>query len=465
MNFVENFFLPDQNELSQEINDSDILAWSKEYLQKRLKQISEDGLDSGEVKLIREMINKYDKLENSYTQLINSIKKETKNIIRTNKVTWYIPRTDWSSYPNESVDFEEIEANKYTNNIEKYLNGLTYEELTTLDIDSYMKNKEEYLVELDKINWTLRNIIYFLSDAWTKIEDIFYNNLSEKFLTNMDGLKNYWISSIEILLKETSILIKNTIEKKKWDKIKNLAIELNYGWKYIYSLEELYNSWKDEIIYSDVLEEYWLPPESSKIIMEGIYKYLENKTVTINKKKITFTESFIKENEDFFMENLKDFMIYVMRIESYWWKLDVKNKKWSSAKWPLQWIDWWKNWKKHSKYNRKKWNYSPFETALRRTDMFYNNWDFSNFQSNKTPDYIKQAWSNNWKLNLDDFWVDKQISLWFTDLIMRDWKAKEYLMWVLLKNKWSFKKLYEKIHHTDSKWQTKINATKYLAQI
>jgi len=156
-----------------------------------------------------------------------------------------------------------------------------------------------------------------------------------------------------------------------------------------------------------------------------------------------------------------------MNIESYWGK-NVENNK-SSAKWPLQWIDWFKNWKKHKNFSRKGENakYSPFETALRRTDRFYNNWEYTNFKSKSTPLYIKSAWENDWKLNLENFWTDKQISLWFIDVIMRPWKAKEYLMWVMLWNTWSMKKLYENIHHTYSKkWsKTKEVVNKNLISI
>lgn len=120
----------------------------------------------------------------------------------------------------------------------------------------------------------------------------------------------------------------------------------------------------------------------------------------------------------------------------------------SSAKWPFQWIDWYK-WKtKSKKFNRQEGNFSPFETWLRRTDSFYNNWVFTNFKSENTPEYIKTAWNNNWKLDLKNFNSDKQLDLWFIDLLMRWKKWREYMMWIMVWNYYYAKKSYENIHHT-----------------
>ncbi len=159
-----------------------------------------------------------------------------------------------------------------------------------------------------------------------------------------------------------------------------------------------------------------------------------------------------------------------MNIESSWWK-NIENKI-SSAKWPLQWIDWWKNWKKNPKFNRKLWKTSPFETALRRANLFYTNNKYPDFSNNKVPEYIRKAWENWWKLDIKQFDTEKQIQLWFLDIIMRKWKAIEYLMWTLLWNKWFSRKLYEKIHHTNvKKWDktkkitNKYNKSLYLSRL
>jgi hypothetical protein len=202
--------------------------------------------------------------------------------------------------------------------------------------------------------------------------------------------------------------------------------------------------------YVDKLEQEGFSEETEKLILKWILDKLENKIVTIDWIKIKFDEVFIYNNIEQITENIKNFLIYLMNIESYWWK-NVENKE-SSAKWPLQWIDGWKNWIKHSNYNRKEWIFSPFETALRRADLFYSWNKYPSFKSEKIPKHIIEAWNNWWKLDVKKFDSEKQIQLWFIDILTRKWKAIEYLMWTMLWNTWSANKLYMEIHHTKTSW-------------
>jgi hypothetical protein len=201
--------------------------------------------------------------------------------------------------------------------------------------------------------------------------------------------------------------------------------------------------------YSEKLLKEWFSEETENLIFEWSLKKLKNKSVVIEGKKIIFDEIFLYLHKDKMIKNLENFLIYLMNIESFWWK-NVENKN-SSAKWPLQWIDWWKNLVKHNNYNRKKWDYSPFETALRRADLFYSWNKYPSFQSEKTPKYIKEAWNNGWKLIQDKFNIERQIQLWFIDILMRWWKATKYIMWTMHWNTESAEKLYLEIHHTKTK--------------
>lgn len=235
--------------------------------------------------------------------------------------------------------------------------------------------------------------------------------------------------------------------------------------------------------YWDHIDKFWLEDENVLFIIDWITKYLKNKKLDIDElsdkyreafpkdwegfskdleifskylknqsdKEIVFDEEFIYKNMITFIKNINEYLIYLMWIESSWWELNIENKI-SSAKWPLQIIDWWKDWKKHKKFSRKKGVYTPFEVMLRRTDRFYTGNNIPTFKSDKIPEYIKNAWNNNWKLDLSIISVEKQINLMIIDILMRNWTnmsdAKQYFMWMILWWIWSRDMLYSKIHHT-----------------
>lgn len=255
----------------------------------------------------------------------------------------------------------------------------------------------------------------------------------------------------KITPKHQENLDKNTTETK--NKLQDLSEDIKVKTK---------NNWK----YTDKLIIKWLSEETQKTILLWITKILKNKIVTIDWKNIKFTEKYISDNKFKFIENIKQYLIVLMNIESYWWK-NIENKN-SSAKWPLQWIDWWKNWKKHKSFSRKNWKTTPFETALRRANKFYTWEKYPTFKSNKLPTHIEKAWNNSWKLILNEFDTEKQIQLWYIDNIMRWWRAQKLLMWIMVWNKWSAIKSYEYIHHTNStKWtktrQAVVNNFKHIA--
>ena len=340
----------------------------------------------------------------------------------------------------------------------------------------YLKLKEYYYNnqnlsknEFNKIKLLIKNY----DNIETKYEN-YKNFITTKFWSKLNKEQQDLIITSKNFLQEidtekiTSKWINKTIDwfiEKNYNKIKIL-------WETSNDTKELFSNIKDKkyIIkyekYTDKLNKIWLSEETEELIIKWIYKKLINKTITINWKKIKLTSEYIESNKKRFTKNITNFLITLMNIESYGWK-NVENEK-SSAKGPLQWIDGWKNWKKHSSFNRNKWKTSPFETALRRASMFYT-WDkYPEFESKSIPKDIISAWNNWWKLNIKKFSTEKQIQLWYIDLLMRKWKAKEYLIWTMVWNKWSAKKLYTDIHHTKSwKWtKTSLvvkNNFKYLA--
>ncbi len=341
--------------------------------------------------------------------------------------------------------YDNIET-KYEN-YKKFITKQIWNKLNKEQQDLLISSKR-FLEEMDTeriINkWINKTINSYMQDNYEKIKVLWEtsNNITELLSEVKNKQKSYistknneFIKKINTL-KKTVPLIKKTQEK--YEK------------------------------YTEKLNEVWLSNETQKIIIKWIYEKLKNKTVVIDWKKIKLTSKYIERNKKKFIKNITKFLVILMNIESYGWK-NIENKK-SSAKWPLQWIDWWKNWKKHYSFNRKEWKTSPFETALRRASMFYT-WDkYPKFESDLIPKDIIAAWNNWWKLEIKSFNTEKQIQLWYIDLLMRRWKAKDYLMWTMLWNKWSAIKLYTNIHHTNSwKW-TKTSSVvknnfKYLALI
>lgn len=281
---------------------------------------------------------------------------------------------------------------------------------------------------------------------------------SKKISEDINKLTNNISNNVKSIIKEDNNNIDNIginiwdIEKLIWEKEVTTILNLEENTKEIINnIIVNSNEWPERNSYlylSHLLKEQWLSEETKEIIDIWIEKYLLWKTFYINKRNIVFDRDFIDNNKDIFYHNITEFLMFLLELESNWWYINAQNPI-SSAKWPLQWLDWFKWDKKFKTYNREDWIYSPFETALRRSDMFYNNWKFTNFKTDNTPIYIKEAWTNNWKLELDTFSPDKQIDLWFIDLLMRWKKSQWYLAWIMLWNYYFAKVTYKYIHHTE----------------
>jgi hypothetical protein len=436
LSLIERFtpWLENEEDLTKEIEESDILPWSKKFLLEKLekysnndKDNSKNDLNSEEIKKIRELINEYNIIENKYQEFREKLKTNYSNLIKKHKGQLKT----------------KIEKNKYTSEIDE---------------------KEKYRKDIDSVILTITKKILHINE--TPNSDILKNlyiKMAEEYLNNT---KKYEVIKWDYEL--ISKLLENIeINSEQLKEFWNLWLVIKGSKKTIY-LKQILSKYKK---YTKKLKIEWLEEENKAVFLYWIKKYLLNKTVVLGRKRFKFTKEFIEKNKEKFMKNIKAFLIFLMNIESYWGEIYIENKK-SSAKWPIQWIDWFKNWIKYKSFSRKGKNarYTPFETALRRTDKFYNNWKYTGFKSDNTPSYIKNAWNNNWKLDLIKFWPEKQISLWFTDVIMRsstikrkgnrkiNIKPREYLMWVLLWHPWSAKKIYENVHHTKSAIWSKTKA-------
>jgi len=315
---------------------------------------------------------------------------------------------------------------------------------------------------------------------------ISWTALASTLATSTILLDEEYNKNIYTYIKKTKNLYKKIMKESKKEKLftkpeiwDNLNFEIiNIKEKVVLKIENLSNKIKElekvdfplkekrlkDNYYSKVLLKDWLSKETNKLVMYWINKYLIWKYFLYNWNKVIFTKTFLKNNSEWLKQNITSYLIFLMNIESNGWYVKAENPN-SSAKWPLQWLDWYKNWQKIKSYNRKKWKYTSFETALRRSDKFFNDWIYTNFKNDNTPEYLKDAWNNWWKLNLSEFSPDHQIDLWFVDLIMRGKKSKKLLMWIMLWSYWSAKKTYKDLHHTNPDKNTLILIDKKIKKI
>lgn len=226
---------------------------------------------------------------------------------------------------------------------------------------------------------------------------------------------------------------------KEWEKLVNSFKEKTK----LFSREEIFSLLEDldkekewhnnRFLLVPFIEALWFWKKVENSLEHWLQNHILWKQITIWTNKIEFNSEFIEKNRDTMSENLKVFYSYMMIMETSWWRLDMESTAW--AKWVVQFLDWHKGWEKV-----REWQWS-FETALNRWKKYW--WD-------KVPDYLIEATKWEWQLKTDKFWPDKQLALWIPDTIMRNWKALELFMWILVWNTWSAKKFYQNVHNTET---------------
>jgi len=342
-----NPFLENKEELKNQIKKSDTLPWSKEFLIKQLEKysnndnnIKESDLNSKEIAKIKKLIKRYDILENKYKLFREKLKNNYSNLIKVNKSQWYFQREywdwDWDIITDvvHTEEIVEIKENKYTLEVENYLNNIDIGKLNSVNIEEYLNKKEDYIKKINSIIWNItKNISYINSVPNYHILENLYIKLAEEYINNIEKYEAIkWDYKLINKLLE-NIEISNDQIKEFWDLW--IIIKENEENKKILFLKQKLKKYEK---YSDKLKNEWLSEETKETIFLWINNFLKNKSVYIDWKNIKFTEEYINKNKSKFIENIKQYLIVLMNIESYWWK-NVENKN-SSAKWPLQWIDW-----------------------------------------------------------------------------------------------------------------------------
>lgn len=216
---------------------------------------------------------------------------------------------------------------------------------------------------------------------------------------------------------------------------------------------------------TEFLDENWIP-ESSKEIIRWLFE-----------KYGAFSEDTSEEDFWKIYHNLWVLVKFIVAVESSW-GMNIRNSQWSSAKWPFQYLDWYINWVpttvlvtdkddnpildenwneiRRSKYNRETWDYSPFDTALRRNMEYYASQspgyenDYYNYNKylEYIPSWIINSYENQPELSPLDLSWEESINMWLVDSFCR-WKTQEYMSGIILEwDAWDMKRFYNKIHHT-----------------
>ncbi len=216
---------------------------------------------------------------------------------------------------------------------------------------------------------------------------------------------------------------------------------------------------------TDFLDENWIP-ESSKEIIRWLFE-----------KHWAFSEVVSEEDIWNLYQNLWVLIKFIVAVESYWGK-NIINDEWSSAKCPFQYLDWYINWvpttilvkdengdpvldenwneTRVRKYNRETWDYSPFDTALRRNMEYYASQapgyanDYYNYSkySEYIPEWVIESYENQPELSPLDLSWEESINMWLVDSFCRS-KTQEYMSGIILH--WDasdMKRFYNRIHHT-----------------
>ncbi len=423
------------NEVLTEIRDFREIENEREEIEEKFEKEKEKLKDKVIDWSYRDLVEKSIDIKVLYLESINETKQieDFYNLFTIEYINLLDKKGKWKDFPDES------NFNDWLNLSEPDLIYIVNIVIKKLDLI----NKQPDFNEIEfRINW------------WTKIISIDEIINKEKEENNKEKLKTEIIKdyfSLIDLFKKNDFKwlysgINNSLSKDWKD-----SIELFRKKTISFSREEVFtllkdaykkDSWNKENLFLLVpfLEIYWLWKETLKTLDYWLENYILWGIVTLpdekrKYKKIKFTKEFIEKNKNTMLENLKVFFSYLMVIETSWWRLDMESSAW--AKWVVQFMDWYKNWKKI-----KNWQWS-FKTALNRA---------KNFWWKDKPNYISEAEKWWWRIKVDEFWPDKQLSIWISDAIMREKTKPELLMWILLWNVWSAKEYYKKKHNTE-KWK------------
>ncbi len=485
------WYILDKNskeELKKQIDDSQSLEESKDFLNKKLEKLSKNELTYKEQLFLENQIQEHEELKEVYDYYFEEKKllwDKTKSSLNklfeeyTDSVIWENNFEDignnlengrekfdfFRDKVKQNIDIKtNIESLYETENIKHFIDQFTLEYINFLDknyekaYEFFKKNGFKNLLLDDKeLNYILYNIV---SDFIDKKSE--FNNQIE---FNIKGNKT---TIINILDYRINIISKRNIEKQKEEIRKNkkeklnlwlLLINWNFEDKDIKRIKSIlstdiedYDDLKIKYIKDVLLKEQLITKERLLLLMENENKnfnyldFLENFHLTnkVEKVALDLIESKwieIKDKE-VILNNLRSFLMFFIDMESDGYNVENFNNSW--AEWYFQF----------------KWNngdfksaYSSFETALRRTSKYYTN---SFWIKKWNPDWVLKAWENRGEFTPIQLSAEEQTILFLCDIFNRNnSEVKAHLENILINwNQWSIKQLYKEEHHTNVVWNT-----------
>ncbi len=196
----------------------------------------------------------------------------------------------------------------------------------------------------------------------------------------------------------------------------------------------------DNFNYVSFIREHWLTSDIQEVALKLIEKNLGCKNIP----------------RSVLLKNIKTFVAFTTDMETDW--KNVNNTEWSSAKWYFQYLN--KNW------NRYKWRFTSFETALRNCYMFYT-WKkyppIKKYSNDNLPDWVKTAYNTVW-FDPKKLSAEQQSILFLINTFYKWWTNKHLKNMLTNWNQYAMRTLYEKYHHTRSKWATKARVNNKIAK-
>jgi len=501
-------------------NDEKILETSFQFLNKKIESFKGNWiLETHEIDLLNSQIKYHKELAKKKSSFLAKKEKFTK--LNKERILSLYNESENSIISDVELDFikdtEENELDKlddtimdtsYRDYIEKNVNILwemeyLYEkDIVTSFYDKFTIAYLNYLESNYPESWI--KTLHKNLDKWLVLNEIEIRSLVYSFFeNNIDEFKDF-NNKLEIKLFESRYIINTNDFKEQivlsnnkkyrvslltwalWystdkeinEKIKRqLWVEWNIDQidlinKYIEYLLKEKDIRKNDLIkllekdkrfnYLDFMEEYWLPESVSDIYLDMVLRKLEWKNVTIWKVRTKITEKLIRDNILDIMHNFTVLNKIIVAIESN--GNNVDNNSWSSAKWYFQYL----NWNKWA--GRKKWEFSSFETALRRYYIQYSWIDplkmpNQELESNpKVPQWIVDTY-NDKSFDPKELSAEKQNQLFIVDIFNNNkphknsnWSkvySSDFLALVLMWNLWWTEKLYKIYHHTAPDERTK----------
>ena len=340
------------------------------------------------------------------------------------------------------------------------------------DIIIWVREDLGWLLERVKENF-IRSQIRIHS--WNIVLDqLIYEEISEQIYQTLLRANNYL--QLDRYFIDETILV--TLERlKQVNLLEYQEVKNNGGmiiiWNHEVNIQDYFlhdtieNSEISESLI-DFIRQNWIPDSSSDILF-----------TTISTGWI-IAENISVEDWEIMLSNLQVFIEFIVQVESFWWQ-NIQNNQWSSAKWPFQYLDWFINWEPTlipkiddnweivkddtwntvmiRAFNRNEWDFSPFDTALRRTRRYYDS-----YWAEWVPDWVNKAWNNQPEFSPLNLSWEQSINLWIIDSFTRWNGVTDYLRDVVIHWHWqAMQDFYYNIHHTNPTNAVRRNVDRHLS--